>query len=84
MTNDGSTPQSEAGPVPSRRPRLLASLLLFALAWVAYAGTLSNDFVAFDDPNYITANEAVQQGLGLDGLRYAFSPEQAANWHPLT
>src|SRR2546421_4857587 len=60
------------------------SALLFALVLWAFGPTLHNDFIGFDDPDYVTANGHVQQGLSWENLGWAFSTSEAANWHPLT
>ena len=41
-------------------------------------------FVHFDDPDYVTANPIVQQGLGPGGVVWAFTTDHAGNWFPLT
>jgi tetratricopeptide (TPR) repeat protein len=50
----------------------------------AYAGVLQNEFVNYDDDLYITQSRPVQEGLGADGLVWAFTSFQGANWFPLT
>jgi tetratricopeptide (TPR) repeat protein len=65
------------------RPRLIA--LLLALATLAvYLPVVRNDFVNFDDGDYITKNPAVQAGWTWAGVKWAFTTSHAANWHPLT
>jgi len=50
-----------------------------------FARAIGNDFVGYDDPDYVTKNYHVLNGLGWDGLKWAFSSGGAANlWHPLT
>lgn len=62
----------------------LVTLGLFAsLVWL-YFPALRNGFVGYDDPEYVTANWHIQQGLTWNGLRWAFTTFHAANWHPLT
>ena len=41
-------------------------------------------FVNYDDPQYVTANYAVQTGLAFENIRWAFTAVHANNWHPLT
>lgn len=57
---------------------------LIALTVVVYAQTASFNFVSFDDPEYITENRIVRQGITLEGLQWAFTTNHASNWHPLT
>ena len=59
--------------------------LLLAIATIlAYSRTFQNGFVNYDDADYVTANKQVQQGLTLDGIKWAFTTGHASNWHPLT
>ena len=59
-----------------------AALLVLVIA--IYARTASYDFVYYDDPDYVTANAHVREGLTLHGLRWALTSTEASNWHPLT
>lgn len=49
-----------------------------------YYQSIRFDFINFDDNLYVYRNNAVQQGLSLSGLVWAFTSSVAANWHPLT
>jgi tetratricopeptide (TPR) repeat protein len=60
------------------------SILLFALVLGVFSPALRNDFVNYDDPDYVTANPRVQQGLTLENIGWAFQTNHAANWHPVT
>jgi len=68
--------------VSARRAALATGLVL--LVAIAFAGVRLNDFVAFDDDLYVTANPLVRGGLTLDGVRRAFVELHVGNWHPLT
>lgn len=61
---------------------IVAALVLLTIA--AYSSVGSLDFVSFDDPQYITENLQVSQGLSWSGVEWAFTTGQASNWHPLT
>lgn len=63
---------------------LLTGLLLAAVTIALYWPVQGFEFVAFDDTAYVTENRIVQEGLTMDGARWAFSAFEAANWHPLT
>ncbi|HTL17071.1 MAG TPA: hypothetical protein VL793_07530, partial [Patescibacteria group bacterium] len=65
------------------RKGFAAGLLLFLLVLAGFMPALSNDFVGYDDPEYVTANPHVQQGLTWETLRWAFSNTEVAAWHPL-
>lgn len=83
-------PESPVAPNPINSlasPRLQLLLVLFALVTitlVAYEPTLRNAFVNYDDPDYVTSNYYVLQGLSWHNILWAFTATSAANWHPLT
>ena len=62
----------------------LVSALLAGLIWFVFGQTLSHQFVAWDDQNYIYQNPRITAGLTADGLAKAFTDPHARNWHPLT
>jgi protein O-mannosyl-transferase len=66
------------------RARAVAALLLSAAVILAFWPVLGNGFVNFDDDEYVTANPRVRGGLSLEGLRWAATSGELANWHPLT
>ena len=70
----------------ARRPGLdwaiRAALLLLVMA--VYAQTTRFDFVNFDDPDYVAGNPHVRAGWSAEGVRWAFTSRDAANWFPLT
>jgi len=63
---------------------LTLALILGLLTFLVFRGALENEFVNYDDPDYVTANPAVQSGLSSAGVRWAFTTGHAGNWHPLT
>ena len=66
------------------RPFAIIALgLVLATAWL-YWPVLRCGFLTFDDPEYVTDNPIVQQGLGPDTVLWAFRSGYQANWHPLT
>jgi protein O-mannosyl-transferase len=42
------------------------------------------DFIRFDDPFYVTANNHVRSGFNRANVIWAFTTFDASNWHPLT
>lgn len=66
------------------RPELGLCLLLIAVTLAVFARTASFGFVVFDDPNYVTGNPHVLDGLSLRTVRWAFSRIHDCNWIPLT
>lgn len=69
-----------------KSPQVLPWILL-ALAVITallYFPSLKNDFVNYDDPDYVTSNPQVQKGLTAESIHWAFTTGHASNWHPLT
>jgi protein O-mannosyl-transferase len=78
---------------PRLSPRLSVSAskkslniyLLLTLALLAvYSQVFHFDFVNFDDPDYIANNSHVRQGITADGIEWALTSTEAANWFPVT
>ena len=63
---------------------VIICMLLAAAAWAVYAQAATFEFVGYDDPDYVTQNLHVQRGLTAESVRWAFTTNHAANWHPLT
>ena len=57
---------------------------LFLAPFLIYFQTRTFAFVNFDDPEYVSANLHVQQGLTADNVEWAFRSGEAANWFPVT
>lgn len=62
---------------------LVCSLLALSVLAV-YAQTLGFGFVSYDDTDYVVTNPMVRRGLTWEGLRWAFTSFDFANWFPLT
>ena len=60
------------------------ALGLAAFVLLLFARSYSFDFVEFDDPDYVSANPIVAQGLSSAGVTWAFTNADAGNWIPLT
>src|SRR5262245_8485002 len=81
--------QSQPLPIKDRDPRFLALLIaaaLFVLTLGVFTPAIQNDFVNYDDPDYVTSNPHVQGGFTWANIKWAFStgPGHASNWHPVT
>ena len=74
-------------PIPAawyRRRPVQASLLVILLAtFVAYIPSLSNGWVIWDDPDYVTENTLIYQ-LSWPNIKAIFTEQIAYNYHPLT
>lgn len=64
-------------------PPWITGLLLAATTILVYLPVASHDFVTLDDPNFVTANAHVQQGLTWKSIAWAFRPGHGDYWHPL-
>jgi tetratricopeptide (TPR) repeat protein len=65
--------------------RSFITLLLLALVTLGVHGrVLGHDFLHYDDPIYVTENLTVQEGLGWQGIRWAFTTTYRSNWFPIT
>ena len=58
------------------------SLILFTV--IAYWPVRLNDFVDYDDSQYVTDNPHVSEGLTVQNIGWAFTTPHAGNWHPAT
>ncbi len=67
----------------NKRTFLLAALL-FGLTVAAYWSVIQNDFITYDDQEYVVANPHVATGLTWRNVEWAFQARYAANWHPVT
>ncbi|HEY5911816.1 MAG TPA: tetratricopeptide repeat protein [Verrucomicrobiae bacterium] len=62
----------------------LLTLLLAGVVLWAFLPAVDNGFVNYDDPDYVTANPHVREGVSWRSLQWALASDRAANWHPLT
>ena len=74
----------EAPPTRGAAPSWLVSLVLIMLVLAVFGQTLGFGFTNYDDPQYVMTNDRVQLGLSFEGLRWAFTSIEQANWFPLT
>ncbi len=73
------------GLASERQTVILLSLALAVLTFALYLPALHNGFVNYDDPDYVTRNGRVLQGLNWENVKWAFGTNNSvANWHPLT
>jgi hypothetical protein len=71
-------------PPAKDRTALWVSLALAFLTVAVYWPVRENDFLIYDDADYIYENARVLDGLSLAGVLWAFTTNHSANWHPLT
>ena len=59
--------------------------LVLALATIfAFEPVRHNDFLNYDDDEYVTDNPYVNGGITLESVLWAFTTTHTGNWHPLT
>ena len=63
---------------------LYVSLALLFLVLIAYGQVHTFDLVNFDDRETILNNPHIQNGVTIEGLKWAFTSAYAANWFPVT
>jgi protein O-mannosyl-transferase len=68
----------------SENRALLLCLPLFYIIWKVFYPCLGNDFVNYDDQEYVYENEHVKSGLTIHTVLWAFSTSTSGNWHPIT
>jgi tetratricopeptide (TPR) repeat protein len=64
--------------------RAVVGILIAAATLAVFSRAAGNEFLLYDDAQYITMNPPVVRGLTLEGVRWAFTSFYAFNWHPLT
>ncbi len=70
------------GETPAWRRAVMVALFFGTV--LLFARAVGNEFVNYDDPDYVTANEHVRGGLTVAGLKWAFLSGDISYWHPLT
>src|SRR5581483_2860169 len=70
--------------VQKNRMTLAIGAALTVITLLLYWPARHNQFVTFDDHDYIVDNPHVTAGLTWPGITWAFTTGHASNWHPLT
>jgi len=70
--------------LPAMARQYAVGIILFLVTMGVFHQVENHQFVNYDDPAYITDNAHVQAGLSWEGVRWAFTAEDDANWFPLT
>jgi len=71
----------------NKRLTLFFILILVIPVLLVYYQVTNHTFISFDDPDYVTANHRVQQGLTPENIVWAFSFSKEGDktyFHPLT
>ena len=61
-------------------------ILIFFIfsSYITYSQIIGNDFINFDDNEYIVENYSIQSGFNKGSIKWAFTSVVQGNWHPLT
>jgi tetratricopeptide (TPR) repeat protein len=70
--------------IPVDRRKLFVCLALLLVTIAVYSSVFGFDFVNFDDPDYVTANRHVRSGITAEGVKWALTSTEIANWFPIT
>jgi hypothetical protein len=54
--------------VDTARMKVVIGIILSILLLVSYWGAAENQFIAFDDPLYVTENPQVDKGLDMEAI----------------
>lgn len=68
----------------NKKFKYLIIIFLIVASFIAFGRILGNDFVNYDDNDYITENNHIKAGLSSETIKWAFSAVVSCNWHPLT
>jgi protein O-mannosyl-transferase len=68
----------------TRKTVAAISVLLAVMTFVLYVPIVHNQFINFDDDEYIVNNVHIQHGLNWTAVKWAFTAGYANNWHPVT
>lgn len=66
------------------QPLPVLCLVLAVLTLAVFWDVRQNDFVNYDDPDYVLENPHVQSGLNAANVAWAFKANHSSNWHPIT
>ena len=68
----------------SNRRSFLICLILGLTTFAVFYQVHSFKFITYDDPYYVYKNPDIQSGITLESVKWAFTTDCTANWHPLT
>jgi tetratricopeptide (TPR) repeat protein len=70
--------------VSAARARAALAALVFGLAAAVYLPIRGHAWLNYDDDQYVSRNLELQRGLGAQGIGWALTTQEGANWFPLT
>ncbi|HDQ03389.1 MAG TPA: tetratricopeptide repeat protein [Deltaproteobacteria bacterium] len=64
--------------------QLIIVFLLIAASIIAFGRIVNNDFINYDDGQYITENINIKSGVNFATIKWALKTSYFSYWHPLT
>ena len=61
---------------------LIVIFFIFS-SYITYSQIIGNDFINFDDNEYIVENYSIQSGFNTGSIKWAFTTTYFGYWHPL-
>jgi len=62
----------------------LVCVVLVLATFAAFEPVRHNEFVNYDDDDYVTENPQVTGGISWESMVWAFTSSHVGNWHPVT
>jgi tetratricopeptide (TPR) repeat protein len=62
----------------------ISAIIVVAVTAAVFSQARAYNFVNYKDPQFVTENEFIQQGLNAEGIRWAFTTFETGSWIPLT
>ncbi|HKY96690.1 MAG TPA: hypothetical protein VJL35_02440, partial [Gemmatimonadaceae bacterium] len=81
--DSGRAPAGSGSNSISQATLIAGAALIAVAAILVFSPARHFQFIALDDPQYVSANSRVLEGLSVDGLKWAFTAT-SFYWHPLT
>jgi tetratricopeptide (TPR) repeat protein len=79
---EGPEPRPYASKQALASPRVIGAFLVI-LTLAIFGRLINSEFITLNDPEYVTANVHVQQGLAAKSIGWAFSSMGPLGWHPV-
>ena len=76
--------EAAAGTISPGRLNLAVCLFLVVSVLAVFWQVRGHEFLTYDDPDYVTKNPHIRDGISPQAVLWALTSGYAANWHPLT
>ncbi len=67
-----------------RHKYIIISSIIAIVSILVFIKTIKFEFLTFDDPIFVTQNSMINRGITVKGILWAFDPDRAKYWHPIT